>query len=382
MYENWSRPFRYMMLTGLVLVLIGLLWYVRAVFSPLIIAALLAYILSPVVDYLSRFSKLSHSLVVTIAILIVIIILSVTIAIVAPPLIDQIQLLSVELNDFFNSIQKFILQPIVFLNQEIQLGQYIPDLAKLFSESIASISKNAIQLVESTTKNMIWFLVIVVATYYLLLDWQKLYDWLLNLVPVAYQADIQRLYLEVGHVWRGYLRGNLTLMLIVGVAFTLVYIAIGMPGALVLGLLAGLLTIIPDLGPAIAIGIAVIVALFEGSTYLPISNFWFAILVIGIYLGLINVKNIWIRPRIFGRSVHMHEGVVFIAIMVAVVLEGILGALIVIPVLGSAGVIGHYLYRKTLGVNPWPEDELVKEKNEKEHTNDESVDKPTIIVQD
>ena len=192
--------------------------------------------------------------------------------------------------------------------------------------------------------------------YYLLRDWAHLRDWLLSLPPDLFKSDANRIYQEIKDIWRGYLRGNLALMTIVGIVFTIAWLALGVPGALILGFIAGILTIIPDLGPAIAAILAAIVAVIEGSTYLPLSNFWFAILVLGVYMGLINIKNIWLRPRIFGRSVHMHEGLVFIAIIIAVVIGGILGALIIIPVLASAGVIGRYIYNRTLGLPPWPMD--------------------------
>ena len=124
-------------------------------------------------------------------------------------------------------------------------------------------------------------------------------------------------YQEMKQIWQGYLRGNLALMLITGALFTLAWLAIGLPGAFILEIITGVLTIIPDLGPAIAAALATVVALFEGSTYLDISNYWFAVLVIGIYMLLINIKGIWIRPRIFARRVHMHDGIVFITIMAA-----------------------------------------------------------------
>ena len=90
------------------------------------------------------------------------------------------------------------------------------------------------------------------------------------------------------------------------------------------------------------------------STWIPISDFWFAILVFGSYVVLINFKNIWLRPHVLGRSVHMHEGLVFIAIVAAVVFTGILGAFIIVPVLASAGVIVGYMRRRILGLPPFP----------------------------
>ena len=226
------------------------------------------------------------------------------------------------------------------------------------AESAQGITENAFHLIEVVTENLLWLLVIFVAMYYLLRDWIRLRDWLLDLPPEPYRPDAVRIYSEIKHVWRGYLRGNLALMIIVGIAFTIAWLILGVPGALILGILAGILTIIPDLGPSIAAGLAVIVAIFEGSTYLPLSNLGFAVLVAGVYFGLINIKNIWLRPRIYGRSVHMHDGIVFISIIIAIVIWGILGALIVIPVLASAGIVGRYIYNRSLGLPPWPDDGL------------------------
>jgi predicted PurR-regulated permease PerM len=93
--------------------------------------------------------------------------------------------------------------------------------------------------------------------------------------------------------------------------------------------------------------------LVEGSYYLPLSHFWFAFLVVGIYVVLINLKGIWLRPRIMGRSVHLNEGLVFVAIMAAIVYQGILGALIVIPVIASVVVISRYLRRRILAQPPF-----------------------------
>lgn len=155
-------------------------------------------------------------------------------------------------------------------------------------------------------------------------------------------------------VWAAYLRGTLALMFIVAIVFTIVWLAIGLPGAFVIGVLTGILSIIPEIGPLTATLLAVAVALVEGSNFLPISNIWFAILVLGIYALLINVKNVWLRPRIMGRSVHIHEGLVFVAIIAAVIFQGILGALIIVPVMASAVVLGRYLRHRIYGEPPFP----------------------------
>jgi predicted PurR-regulated permease PerM len=153
-----------------------------------------------------------------------------------------------------------------------------------------------------------------------------------------------------------YLRGQIVLMVIVGVVFTIAWLILGIPGALVLGVIAGLFTLVPDVGPFLAMVLAAGVALLEGSTWIPLSNTWVTGIVLVVYLVLINLKNFFLRPYIMGRSVHMNEALVFIAIIIATILKGILGALLVVPVLASVVVIAGYVQRRVLGLAPFEDD--------------------------
>jgi hypothetical protein len=120
--------------------------------------------------------------------------------------------------------------------------------------------------------------------------------------------------------------------------------------------IAGLFTLVPDVGPFLAMVLAAGVALLEGSTWIPLSNFWVTGIVLIVYLVLINLKNFFLRPYIMGRSVHMNEALVFIAIIIATILKGILGALLVVPLLASVVVIGGYIQRRVLGLPPFEND--------------------------
>jgi predicted PurR-regulated permease PerM len=167
---------------------------------------------------------------------------------------------------------------------------------------------------------------------------------------------MRELYKRIRRVWMAYLRGQIVLMIIVGIVFTIAWMIIGIPGALVLGVLAGLFTLVPDVGPAIAVALAIGVALLEGSSWIPFSNFWVALIVFAVYLILISLKNFLLRPYIMGRSVHMNEGLIFVAIMLATILEGIMGALLIVPVLASVVVIFEYLRRRVMGLSPFADD--------------------------
>jgi predicted PurR-regulated permease PerM len=142
-------------------------------------------------------------------------------------------------------------------------------------------------------------------------------------------------------------------MIIMGILFIILGLAVGLPGAVAIGLVTGLLSMVPEVGPFASGILAVLVALFQGSNFLPIPNFWFAVIVAGIYLVVMQVKSIWLRPKVMGRFMHMNTGLVFLAIIAAVILEGVLGALIVLPILASVGTIGRYVRARLLNLDPW-----------------------------
>jgi predicted PurR-regulated permease PerM len=353
MNQSWSTQFRYMTLGIFVIALAMFFWYVRVVTAPLVISALIAYVLNPIVDWVDRRSRLSHRATVALVFFFALTVVLATPALFVPVILEEVATLAADFDTVLLRTQEVLSEDYIVLGQVISLAEFIPNIPQLFSEGLGGITLDAFHLLESTTRNFLWLLVILASTYSLLRDWPRLRDWMIALAPEGYRDDVRRIYGEIKIIWRGYLRGNLSLMLITGILFTIAWLVIGVPGAIVLGLIAGLLTIIPDLGPAIAAILAILVSLVEGSTYLPLTNFWFGVLVLAVYMVLINVKNIWIRPRIFGRSVEMHDGVVFVAIVAAVVIEGILGALIVIPVLASVSVIAGYFWRRIQGEEPF-----------------------------
>ena len=358
MNENWSRSFRYWILSTLTVSCAILLWLFRDMIKPLVIGALIAYVLTPLVDFLAARTRISRPAMATIVFFLGLIVMVVLPAIMLPTLLSEVEVLTADFQDIITQAQEIFSQPIIIFGQVLHLEQLVPDFTEMFSTSIVAFSENIFHFLEAATKNLLWILIILAVIFYLLRDWVHLRQRLAEFVPEKYLPDVRRLYAEIKGVWRGYLLGNLVLMLVVGIVFSAAWFIIGVPGALVLGIITGILTIIPDLGPAIAAGLAIIVALFEGSTYIQISNIWFALIVAAVYLGLINIKNIWLRPRIFGRSVHMHEGIVFIAIMVAVLVQGILGALVIVPLLASISIVGKYTYRRIMNLPPWTDLDL------------------------
>ena len=371
MREKWSTPARYLTLILITIFVVTLGWYTRPMFQPLVIGGLIAYIMMPLVNLMKDRFGLKHKLAVNLVYFLSLGLVLASPVLFVPELIAQIQVFSNDLVRIYEEALIFLSEPIRFGTFVLDASDYLSELESSVLAVITSLPEQALHIIESTSRNAAWFFVIVVTVYYLLLDWDKLRELMIRQAPQAYQRDARKIFLEIKELWAAYLRSQIALMFIVGIVFTIAWLVIGLPGALIIGILAGVLTIIPDLGPLIAAIVAIAVALLEGSLFLPISNFWFGLLVFAIYMVLVNLKNIWLRPRLMGRSVHLHEGLVFIAIMAAVLLQGILSAIVIIPVIASALVIGRYLKAGIMGYEPVFSEDLydawkaIQEKEEK-----------------
>lgn len=361
MTKKWSTPARYLTLILIIILVVILGWYMRPIFQPLIIAGLIAYIMMPLVNLAKERLGMKHKLAVNLVYFLSLSLVLASPVLFVPELIVQIQV-------FSNDLVRIYEQALSFLSEPIRLGTFVFDASDYLSELegsvlavLTSLPEQALHIIESASRNAAWFFVIVVAVYYLLLDWDKLRELFIRQAPEAYRRDARLIFLEIKQLWAAYLRSQIALMAIVGTVFTIAWFSIGLPGALIIGILTGLLNIIPDVGPMVATVIALAVALLEGSLFLPISNFWFAVLILVIFLVLVNLKNVWLRPRLMGRSVHLHEGLVFVAIMAAVLIQGILSAIVVVPVIASALVIGRYLRAGIFGLEPDLREDLLEE---------------------
>ncbi len=352
MSKPWSRSTRYLVLI-LVLILSALLLYQsRALLGPLAISALLAFVLNPVVSFAHERMKLNRSLVVLLVYLASLAGFVLVGFVVVQVISEQTASLLVELQAILAQLQRTYLdRPWTILNYPIQ-----PEL--FFAEtSVAApdlLQADVIfQVFQSTTTNFGWILVVIVTTYYLLLDWGKLREWVFRWLPDGYEGDGRRLYEELQWVWRRYMQGQLRLSVVVGFLTAVGSLIIGLPGAVAFGILMAVFNVIPSVGSTIVVVIAAVVALFAGSTVLNISNILFTILVIAVLSLVQLVENIWLRPRIMSSSLNIHPAVVFTVIIASLALAGVLTALVIVPVIASAAIMAKYIYFKLFEMDPW-----------------------------
>jgi predicted PurR-regulated permease PerM len=354
--SQWSYPVRFLVFGLVALLFAFLLWYARRIFEPLIIAAFTAYIIHPAVNFLTRRTRISRKGAVNFVFIVTLLLVIGTPASLTSLFFDESSQVITDLIHIYNQIIIWLEQPRFIPGIPIDFSQFANQLNQFRTTFINSLTSQAISIVGRTSLGAVWVMVILVAVYYFLSEWPRLRDGLIGSFPEKYTPELNELYQRVRRIWMSYLRGQIVLMLIVGVAFAIAWSIIGVPGGLVLGMIGGFLTLIPDVGPFLAAMLAVGVALLNGSTWswMPASHLIVGLIVLAVYIILITIKNFWVRPVIMGRSVQMHESLVLVSILLATILWGILGALIIVPVLASLVVILDYLRRRILGMPPFP----------------------------
>ena len=350
---KWSLTFRYIAAVILFIAVIAFLIYAHAAVRVFAVAAFVAYLIDPAVVYLSTHTRMTRTAAVNSVFFSALILLVGLPAILAPIFYDEAQIVVKDVIDLSVQMQVMLANPIRIGGLVLHLNELGTSLFQFQDSLLTPLPDRALELLETTSINVLWFLITLVSIHFFLSQWPNMRDRLIAAAPPVYRPELHELYQRVRRVWMAYLRGQIVLMLIVGVVFTIAWVVMGIPGALVLGVLAGLFTLVPDVGPFLAAALATAVALLEGSTWIPLSNFWVAGITVLVYLVLIGLKNFFLRPIVMGRSVHMNEALVFIIIIIATILEGILGALLIVPLYASTVLILGYVQRKILGEPPF-----------------------------
>ena len=137
----------------------------------------------------------------------------------------------------------------------------------------------------------------------------------------------------------------------------LVLLWVGLPGAFLMGTIMVVLNMIPTFGPILAAIPGVLSALLSGSTTWPeLENYWFALLVAGIYVVVVQAQANIIAPRVMGTAVRLRPAIVLLGLLVGAQLAGLLGALLAVPIIASIRDVMVYIWRKLIDQDPWLEE--------------------------
>ncbi len=383
---TWSPATKRYMLTLTLIVAAGLVYLARGVLPLVMWAALFAFLLNPLVNALTRIYIPRFIATVVVYLLFLAALVLIPAAVI--PLIIQ-QILAIPLDPqmwaqafyrwFLGVVEHYMqgsilgypydLRPYFGLwLQWFQSGQWvyaIPSAGQIVAAVQNALSTATSLLVGATgfagalvlqiVAGIFAFFLTMLYTFYLLLVAPRLRIGLYQLFPEEYHEEIAYLIDQISRTWRRYLRGQVFLCFVI---FAMTWVGltfIGMPGAFTLAVIAGVLEIVPNLGPVLATIPAVIAALIQGSTRFAVPNWEFALITLGLYVLIQQLENNFLVPRIVGSAVNVHPFLVLIGIVVGAQVYGVLGALLAAPILATLRILAHYVHARLLDQPPFPE---------------------------
>jgi predicted PurR-regulated permease PerM len=271
-----------------------------------------------------------------------------------PPLIDQFDSLNLDIQILLQQAESFIGQKFEIMGRTIDGTALIDQVSASFQNIVEPFLGQTLGFFVEIITSIVWLVFIFVISFYLILDSDSVRDWFEKLPPPDYRQDYVRLRDEINLIWNSFFRGQIVLAAVVAVIFTIAGFILGLPFAFAMGIFAGFMEFLPSIGHAIWLFVASILAFFIGSTWLPIPNWMFMLLIIGLHLIFEQFDLNYLIPRIIGRRVQLQPIVVILGIAIGAVLAGMIGILIAAPTIASARVIGRYIYANLLDQDPFP----------------------------
>ncbi len=334
------------------LALVALLVLLGPVLTPFIAAAILAYALNPGVDWIAshRIGKfripralgaLAMMLLLFAALLALLLIVIPVLQKELPLLQEKIPVLLAKLNGSLGpTLKKFGLTVRLDLaGVQKMLSQYFAGSSdEIWSAIISSAKVGGIAILGWLAT----FILIPVVLFYLLLDWHNMLGWLQNAVPRRWSGKTLALAQEVDTLLAQYLRGQLLVMLALAAYYSIALALAGFDVALPVGILTGLLVVIPYLG----FGLGLILALI--ASVLQFDGLQGLIAVACIYgIGQI-IEGFFLTPRLVGERIGLHPLAVIFALLAFGQLFGFVGVLLALPASAIVSVAlkhvrAHYL---------------------------------------
>ncbi|MEA3349077.1 MAG: AI-2E family transporter [Chloroflexota bacterium] len=370
----WGNNIKIVVGLTLVAIVAGFLYKFKGIVAPLILAFVLTYLLHPVVDYLSGRTRLSWRMSVNIVFLVLIVALIASFTATGVAIVGQLQSLIDVVEKFVDTLPEMVM---TWSSAKFQIGQIQIDMSDYLStanlEALIQQTLSIVQpllgqaggvlrtLATGTASTLMWGGFVILISYFVLADTGQMTDQFLDIELPGYDADIRRMGREMSRIWNAFLRGQMILFVLTVLTYSILLTILGMRYAFGLALLAGLARFVPYVGPWVTWTVTALVAIFQRGNYFRLAMWQYALLVVVIIVIVDQIFDNMVSPRLLGRSLGVHPAGVLIAAIVAATLLGLVGVVLAAPVLATLTLLGRYITRKMLDLDPWPETEISAE---------------------
>lgn len=324
--------------------------YFRDILLPFVLGIAIAYFLDPIANYLEKIglSRLWATLCIVLCMSIVLLAI---VVILTPLLATEIANLASNIPDYFQTLRtkameyRAQLMGHVSVENQQNVDQALRDLTQQAAQSFAGWLSSLVSGGLAFFNFISLLLITPVVTFYLLKDWNQMVATVDQSIPRQYIKTVRRLASEIDEVMAGFVRGQITVLLILGAFYAIALQIIGLNFGLLIGITAGLISFIPFVGSAVGFLLAGGVAIVQYS-----SDWVQIVIVLSVFLFGQLVEGNFLSPKIIGDRVRLHPVWLIFALFVFGYLLGFIGLLIAVPVAAALGVVIRFWldqYRKS-----------------------------------
>ncbi len=324
--------------------LVVLIFLLRGILAPILLSFLLAYVAKPLMELLSK-KGLSRTFAATLCLVLLLIIAAGLIALILPTLHQEIATLARKMPSYLDYLERTVIPwlertfglslpntvPEALDAAKRELGGRVPELAGPLTTVLKGIFSSTITLLSS----LLYLVLLPLFTFTFLKSYPNMIAWFGRLIPPRNRPGATEVMSEIDQVLAGFLRGQLTVCAILAVIYSTVLSLLGVPAAITIGILTGLLNMVPYLGTISGVVLSFLFLLLEGA-----SGIKFA-LAGGTFALVATLDGLLLTPRILGKRLGLAPVAVIIAVLAFGEVFGFLGVLLAVPVTAVGKVLGH-----------------------------------------
>lgn len=344
------------------LVFFVVLWFLGNIILPFLVGGAIAYFLDPIADRLQR-AGMSRTAATALITVVAALVFAALVLSVIPTLIHQLAALIDAVPELVTQFQTFLVTRFPELQDSTSTArQTLAQIAQAIQAQGGQLANGLISSALTVVGAVVFLVVVPVVAFYMLLDWDRMVAKIDALIPRDHADTVRQLAREIDAVLAGFVRGQVSVCLILGTFYSVALMIAGLQFGLVVGAIAGAITFIPYVGSLVGGALAIGLALFQ---------FW------GDWVSIATVAAIFaagqflegniLTPRLVGKSVGLHPVWLLFALSAFGAVFGFVGMLVAVPVAAALGVFARFgiaqyqksqLYR---GIEPHPAPERTPE---------------------
>ncbi|HFI0622339.1 TPA: AI-2E family transporter [Streptococcus suis] len=311
--------------------------FIEIILLPMLLTGLLYYLLNPIVDWLEKY-KISRTAAISVLFVLIGMLLVWGLAVAIPSIQEQVTSFAQNLP---SNIQKIESHVTTLLENE-QFEQFRPTALEMlnkvndqiisYAQKFSSSAVNwASSLISTASQIIVAILIMPFILFYLLRDGQQLNAHVTQYLPTKWRSSVSKVLTDVNAQLSNYVRGQVTVAIIVALMFSVMFSLIGLSYPVTLGVMAGFLNLIPYLGSFLAMIPAVILGIIAGPFML--------IKVLIVFMVEQTIEGRFVTPLIIGSSLSIHPITILFVLLTAGQMYGVLGVLLGIPIYASIKVV-------------------------------------------